>query len=158
MVSTKSNIVARTLIALAVAAGGGVMAAGIVNAEPASIKAVREPNKDLAQKSAPPTAPANLPSSISSASSAGVNQIFITTGVETPKYSVTRVSDPERIVVDLDIARLANARSFKTPELQYVSGIRVGTHPGKTRIVVDLKNGSQVTHDARLDKGAILVS
>ena len=158
MVSTKSNIVARTLIALAVAAGGGVMAAGIVNAEPASIKAVREPNKDLAQKSAPPTAPANLSSSISSASSAGVNQIFITTGVETPKYSVTRVSDPERIIVDLDIARLANARSFKTPELQYVSGIRVGTHPGKTRIVVDLKNGSQVTHDARLDKGAILVS
>jgi type IV pilus secretin PilQ/predicted competence protein len=158
MVSTKSNIVARTLIALAVAAGGGVMAAGIVNAEPASVKVVWEPKKDLAHKLAQPTAPANSPSAISSASSAGVNQIFITTGVETPKYSVTRVSDPERIVVDLDIERLANARSLKTPELQYVSGIRVGTHPGKTRIVVDLKNGAQVTHDVRLEKGAIIVA
>jgi type IV pilus secretin PilQ/predicted competence protein len=155
MVSTKSNIVARALLALAVAAGGSVMATDTVNAEPL---VAQELKNGLGSKPATPASAASSLSAISSGSSPGLNQISIKTGVDTPRYSVTRVSNPERIVVDLDLDKLPNAKSFKTPELQYISGVRVGSHPGKTRIVVDLKNGAPVVHDARLDKGVVIVS
>jgi type IV pilus secretin PilQ/predicted competence protein len=145
-------------MAVAIASSGGLIVTGVANAEPASVKVAQEPKKDLAPKSAQPAALSASSSIISSAPVAGVNQIAITTGVEAPKYSITRVSGPERIVVDLDIDRLPNARSFKTPELQFVSGVRVGSHPGKTRIVLDLNNGAPVVHDARLEKGAVIVS
>lgn len=81
---------------------------------------------------------------------AGGNQITIPTGAASPKYSVTRLSNPERLVIDLESTHLSPTQSTKTKGLEYISGVRVGAHPDKTRVVVDLKAGTTVRHEARL--------
>jgi type IV pilus secretin PilQ/predicted competence protein len=92
---------------------------------------------------------------ISAASIAGANHITIPTGVASSKYSVTRLTNPERLVIDLESTQLSPAQSIKPKGLAYVSGVRVGTHPGKTRVVVDLKGDAAVRHDAQLAGNAL---
>jgi type IV pilus assembly protein PilQ len=92
---------------------------------------------------------------ISAASVAGANQITIPTGATSPKYSVTRLTNPERLVIDLESTQLSPAQSIKPKGLAYVSGVRVGAHPGKTRVVVDLKGDVAVRHEAQLAGNAL---
>jgi type IV pilus assembly protein PilQ len=95
---------------------------------------------------------------IAAQSVAGTNQIAIPVGAATPKYSVTRLSGPERLVIDLESTQLPESQSIKTKNLAYVSGVRVGAHPNKTRIVVDLKDVQGVTHEARFDNGMLMLT
>jgi type IV pilus assembly protein PilQ len=88
---------------------------------------------------------------------AGVNQIKIPVGAAVPKYSVTRLSNPERVVVDFESASLLSAQTIKAKGLEYVSAVRIGTHPERTRLVVDLKNGQHISHSARIDGGALIL-
>jgi type IV pilus secretin PilQ/predicted competence protein len=158
MVSIKSNIVARALVTLVVATSGAILATDVVNAESTVVAKNQAPKKAAVQTAVTSPISQKSTNSITTSVATGVNYISIPTGVESPKYSITRVSSPERLVVDLEVDNLANARSSKTPELQYVSGVRVGAHPGKTRIVLDLKGGKELAHEARLDKGALTIA
>jgi type IV pilus assembly protein PilQ len=42
--------------------------------------------------------------------------------------------------------------------LELLSGIRIGSHPGKSRIVLDLTEGAVASHEARLEGGKIIVT
>jgi type IV pilus secretin PilQ/predicted competence protein len=158
MVSIKSNIVARALVTLVVATSGAILATDVVNAESTVVATTQAPKKAAVQTAVTSPISQKSTNSITTSVATGVNYISIPTGVESPKYSITRVSSPERLVVDLEVDNLANARSSKTPELQYVTGVRVGTHPGKTRIVLDLKGGKELAHEARLEKGELTIA
>lgn len=89
---------------------------------------------------------------------AGTDELNIPVGSAIPKYSVVRLSAPERIVIDFESPQLSFGHSIKAKNLEHVSGIRVGKHPNKTRIVVDLKDTAAVTHEARLDKGVLVLT
>jgi len=58
-------------------------------------------------------------------------------------------------VIDLEATKLSHAHPVKTNDLEYVSSVRVGAHPDKTRVVIDLRDSKSVTHEARVDGDAI---
>jgi type IV pilus secretin PilQ/predicted competence protein len=95
---------------------------------------------------------------ITTSSAAGVNQITIPFGSLAPKYSVTRLTQPERLVIDIEETKPLNIQSIKTKGLEYVSGVRVGLHPDKTRVVIDLKGGSLLSHEAKVDSEALVLT
>jgi type IV pilus secretin PilQ/predicted competence protein len=95
---------------------------------------------------------------IKASSVAGVNQITIPTGSPAPKYSVTRLTQPERLVIDLEQDKPLNIQSIKPNGLEYVSGVRVGSHPNKTRVVIDLKGAGSLSHEAKLESEILVLT
>ncbi len=93
-----------------------------------------------------------------SQSQLAIDEITIPLGATTPKYSITRLSAPERIVIDLEVAQWSDTRSIKGKKYDHVSRIRIGAHPNKTRIVLDLKGGQDLTHEARLENSVLVLS
>lgn len=60
------------------------------------------------------------------------------------KPLLTALDAPPRIVLDLEGLRGPKASVIETPESLYVSRIRVGAHPDKSRIVLDMNDGQEV--------------
>lgn len=86
------------------------------------------------------------------------NEVSIVTSSAEPKYSITRLESPPRLVIDLESEKVKGASTIAAPNMEYVAGVRVGSHPTKSRIVVDLKNVDGLTHAARVEQGKIVVT
>jgi type IV pilus assembly protein PilQ len=158
---TKTGCVVRSAVAAVVVAGVGVLSATYSYADskekvqqPASSSSAGETTQSAGQQASAPQ-PEKNKSTITAYTASGTNRVVIATGVVAPKYSVTRLHSPERLVVDLEATTLAHTHPLKTKELEFVSGVRVGAHPDKTRVVIDLRDSKDVAHEARVDGGTI---
>jgi len=88
----------------------------------------------------------------------GVNRITIQTNSENPTYQVERLVDPPRVVVDLPSERARVNKNIPVSDLEYVSGVRIGTHPDKSRVVLDLTNDAGLLHSAVTEGNKILIT
>ncbi len=86
------------------------------------------------------------------------NQLAIDAGARDIAFEVQKLSGPDRLVIDMPSERVFPTNNVPVDDLELLSGIRVGSHPGKSRIVVDLKEGAVVSHEARLEDGKIIVT
>ncbi len=86
------------------------------------------------------------------------NQLAIDTGSEDVDFEVKKLSGPDRLVIDMPSQRIFPTNNLAVSDLELLSGIRIGSHPGKSRIVVDLKEGAVVSHEARREGGKIVVT
>ncbi len=86
------------------------------------------------------------------------NQLAIDAGASDITFEVQKLSGPDRLVIDMPSQRVFPSNSVPVSDLELLSGIRIGSHPGKSRIVVDLKEGAVVSHEARLEDGKIVVT
>lgn len=89
--------------------------------------------------------------------SAGYDQIAIDTGGIEADYTVTRLSSPDRVVIDLAGIRSRRNRTIPTTASEFVSQVRLGAHPDKSRIVLDLQ-GAGVMHDVQARDGLLMVT
>jgi type IV pilus secretin PilQ/predicted competence protein len=77
--------------------------------------------------------------------------ISIPTTASAPKFSITQVSDPARVVLDIASGGVNLAAShIKTGDLKLASAVRIGRHPEVTRVVIDLRRGSFVDHSVEV--------
>lgn len=88
----------------------------------------------------------------------GANDVVIGSQVTDSSYKISRLHNPERVVVDLLGKGTAVSRVFETVDAPMVRSIRVGAHPDKNRIVMDLPEGEQVQYTSRIDNGTLIVS
>jgi len=73
------------------------------------------------------------------------------------RYEVLRLENPARLVLDIfDVKNDAN-RSFELPESAMISGVRVGVHEDKSRIVMDLKS-DYLDHEVSNNSQGLIVS
>ena len=86
------------------------------------------------------------------------SQVIVETVGQLPKYEVTELHSPERLVVDLLGYPNKSTRAFETPESSVLSGVRVGAHADKSRIVLDLPAGSSVSHQVNQRDGKLVLS
>ena len=56
-----------------------------------------------------------------------------------PNVNIFTLTNPSRIVLDFEKGKLRHNEQFAVPDSPVVSTIRLGTHPAKFRIVVDIK-------------------
>jgi type IV pilus secretin PilQ/predicted competence protein len=101
---------------------------------------------------------AGKPDAISVASSADSDQLSIITGSDAPRFSVQQLSAPPRLVVDIEGATLGSGRTISSLKSSRVSSIRVGAHPNKTRVVIDLKGDGALQHNAQVQDGKVVVT
>ncbi len=87
----------------------------------------------------------------------GIDTISVRPMVAAPKFTVERLDNPPRIVVDIEASTAGASRTMPAAGLDYVSGIRIGAHPGKSRVVLDLVRAGHVRHQAALMNGEIVV-
>lgn len=89
----------------------------------------------------------------------GVNQIAIQTSDGNPRYEVTKLSSPPRLVIDLAAGQVSANRNVPISDLEYVSGIRLGSHADKSRIVLDLPaTAEEISHTEEIKDGRIIVT
>lgn len=96
-------------------------------------------------------------SPISIRGAGSLNEVVINTHVDSPRFSVHRLASPDRLVVDLEGERLASGSALESSGLKYVSAVRVGAHPTKSRVVIDLKGASDLEYAARIENGSVVV-
>lgn len=74
-------------------------------------------------------------------------------------YNVSRLSAPPRLVVDvMGGNEKIKSKSFDTADAEYVSKVRVGAHPGMSRIVFDLPEGQPIQHRVDSRDGRLFVT
>lgn len=78
---------------------------------------------------------------ITLASKGEEDRITIATGSSSAPFKVKRLSNPERLVIDVRNASIPKSAAIGQ-KTTLVEGIRVGVHPDKARIVVDLDNAA----------------
>lgn len=84
--------------------------------------------------------------------------LSIETGKSAPKYEVTRLESPARLVVDVYNTKADSNRTFKTSESSEVSTVRLGAHPDKSRIVLDLNEASPPMEEVSVQGSKIIVA
>lgn len=73
------------------------------------------------------------------------SEIEIAMAVENgSKPEVSTLQSPPRIVIDIAGVAGTKSSSIETPESLYISRVRLGAHPHKSRIVLDMNEGSQI--------------
>jgi type IV pilus secretin PilQ/predicted competence protein len=95
---------------------------------------------------------------IAVAKSTESDQISIATGAAEPKFTVHKLSSPARLVVDIEDTHLGPSRVVSTASSSRLKGIRVGAHPSKSRVVIDLKDTASVQHEAQVRDGRLVVT
>lgn len=88
----------------------------------------------------------------------GTDSLVIETPGTTAEYKVSKLASPPRLVVDLLNVKSKLNRNFDTGGAQYVSGVRVGSHPDRSRIVIDLNNSEGVEHKVDAEDGRLVVT
>lgn len=96
--------------------------------------------------------------SVSVSTSAQSDQVLIQTASNNPKFSVQQLSAPPRLVVDIDGATLGASRTLSGSGSLLISNVRIGAHPTKTRVVIDLKESNEVQHEAQVRDGHVVVT
>lgn len=87
----------------------------------------------------------------------GINEIALETRSDSPRFTLSKYENPPRLVLDIQGQSAKPSQTRGIADLEFVSGIRIGTHPDKVRVVLDLAEGIELTHSARADKNVILV-
>ena len=60
------------------------------------------------------------------------------------KPQITALDSPSRVVIDLEGVHGPKSSTIETPESLYVSRVRIGAHPDKSRIVLDMNEGQEI--------------
>lgn len=111
--------------------------------------------------SSPPSRPVSkIPGSISPVAVRSFddrNEILVSTRSKSPKFSISQLSAPSRLVIDLEGEKLPAGASLRSSGLPFISGVRVGAHPAKTRIVVDLKGSTKLAHSTHIEGTTLVV-
>ena len=88
----------------------------------------------------------------------GVDTISLQTTGQTPKYSVQRLSNPARLVVDVEAEKIKASRKMSVSDLNFISAIRLGAHSDRSRVVLDLSDDRQIQHEVLVINGSIVVT
>jgi len=86
------------------------------------------------------------------------NQLAIAPEGGDMAFEVQKLSSPDRLVIDMPTTRIFASTTVPVKDLEYIAGVRIGSHPGKSRIVLDLVEGKVVSHEARVEDGKIVVT
>lgn len=97
-------------------------------------------------------------SSVSISSSINSDQVSIRATSKNPAFSVQKLSSPPRLVVDIDGATQGGTRTVPASGSSRVSNVRIGAHPTKTRVVIDLKGSGDLEHNAQVRDGSVVVT
>jgi hypothetical protein len=74
------------------------------------------------------------------------------------KANAFMLADPARLVVDLEGASVKKSENFPAPENGVIKQIRLGAHPSKLRVVVDLIKSTPPEYDWKSDKRSVTVT
>lgn len=74
------------------------------------------------------------------------NQVVVAAN-QPAEYKVSRLTAPDRLVLDLLNTSSQSTRSFQVPDAKFLSSVRIGAHPDKTRIVLDLTESQPVAYN-----------
>lgn len=120
--------------------------------KPVAAKATQASSKTSARKQIPQT------TRISISSDGATDSISIPTTAKTPRYNVSRLESPARLVVDIESSTLQSQAPISTSNLSFVNSVRVGAHGKNSRVVVDLRDGRDVEFVTSGRGGAIIVT
>lgn len=120
----------------------------------------------VAESNSPGAAPAGRPIAVREKDGVGIHVsqgngsdvVAIQLGKENPRYEVTKLSNPPRLVVDLKSDKIRANKNLAIADLEHVSGIRLGARGSSGRVVFDLTEGTDITHDVQVNGNAIIVS
>ena len=88
----------------------------------------------------------------------GMDHVLIETGSAQPIYEVKRLQNPPRLVIDLTSQKISSNKNLAIADLDRVSSIRIGAQPTSGRIVMDLAEGQDISHNVRAEGGKIVVT
>lgn len=88
----------------------------------------------------------------------GINEIVLETARATPRFTVVKHENPARLVIDIEEESIKSSQNKGIADLEFVSGLRIGSHPGKVRVVLDLAEGLDVAYSARGEKNSVVVT
>lgn len=88
----------------------------------------------------------------------GFTNLIIKTGTASPVFNVSQLASPARVVIDMSAPMSRLNRVLELRGSDVVSRIRVGAHPEKSRIVLDLPSGASIQQTSMLmSNGDIVV-
>ncbi|MCB0355287.1 MAG: AMIN domain-containing protein, partial [Bdellovibrionales bacterium] len=90
-------------------------------------------------------------------SAQGSSQMIVRTSSPSVDYTVTRLSSPSRLVLDILNGEQRKNEEFNVSSNEFVQRVRVGAHPDKSRIVIDLNEKDGFTYDAEAVGGSLIV-
>lgn len=88
----------------------------------------------------------------------GVELVYIAVKNGKPAYTVNKLLNPPRLVIDLQSERVKGSKQWPIADLESVSSIRLGAQASAARVVLDLSDGSDVSHEVATLDGHIVVS
>jgi len=87
-----------------------------------------------------------------------ISELVLDTGTAAPRYEVSRLESPARLVIDVAGLSAPGNGSFVIDDSTLVEGVRVGAHPDKTRVVLDLAESAAVENSVEVDGGRIILT
>ncbi len=87
-----------------------------------------------------------------------LNRIVIDTAGQETDYTVTKLPEPGRIVIDLHDYRIRSNQTLDVSDAALISQVRIGSHPDKSRIVLDLRNNLEIDHDVEAVNGKLVIT
>ena len=88
----------------------------------------------------------------------GADYISIQLGKENPKYEVTKLTNPSRLVVDLKSDKIRANKNLAIADLEHVSSIRLGARASSGRVVLDLAEGTAISHEVQVNGSSIVLA
>lgn len=86
------------------------------------------------------------------------DQLVINANAKAEDFTVNRISDPERVVIDIKGVNSKLNKNFDAGDTSYLTKVRVGSHPDKMRVVVDLPASREIQHSVAADSGKLVVT
>lgn len=87
-----------------------------------------------------------------------LNRIVVDTGGQETDYTVTKLPEPTRIVIDLHDYRMRSNQVVDLADAALITQIRLGSHPDKSRIVLDLRDNLDVAHKVEALDGKLSIT
>ena len=84
-------------------------------------------------------------------------QLVVNAHVGPDSFIIDRISNPERIVIDIQTSGSKLNKNFDAAYSNYIEKIRVGSHPDKLRVVMDLQEGRDIRHEVDTESGRLVV-
>ena len=90
--------------------------------------------------------------------SAKTDQLIINADASPEDFSVSRISNPERVVIDIKTASATKLnKNYDASDTLYLNKVRVGSHPDKTRVVLDLPEGRDIQHAVEAQNNRLVI-
>ncbi len=88
----------------------------------------------------------------------GNNTLIVKTDSANPSFDVTQLSNPDRLVLDINSKNKIRNQEYATSGTALASKVRVGSHPGKNRVVIEMANAQDVAHAIESRDSEIIVT